>query len=272
MLKVKNFKGEKMKDLNKYYDFIKDEETRSSVKKIVDKVLYVNKNFTAAVSDFTNPYVAKLSIPLIENYNIGFELFPSFENSERKVFILYPDYLDSVDSNEFITGLRVYNCSKFKNLSHKDYLGALMSLGIERNKTGDIYVYDDYADIVVHNDISDYIMYNLDKIGHNKVEIEKIKADDVNFKEQEHVVLNITCSSMRLDGIVKHVTAKSREKASDMVKTGSVKVNFCVENNVSSEVKEGDMISISRYGRFKISCISGVTKRGKNKVEVKHYI
>ncbi len=261
-----------MKDFDKYYGFIKDEETRNSVRKIADKSLYVNKNFISAVTEFTNPYVAELSLPIIKNYDIKYGLFPSFEYSERKVFILYPDYLESVDENEFITGLRVYNRSKFKKLDHKDYLGSLMSLGIDRNKTGDIYVYEDYADIVLHSDISDYIMYNLEKIGHNKTEVEKIKVNDVSFKEQEHVVLNITSASMRIDSIVKHITNKSRETASDMVKTGSVKVNWQVEEKSSTEIKENDMLSISRYGRFKISGLSGLTKSGKYRVEIKHYI
>jgi RNA-binding protein YlmH len=261
-----------MKDFDKYYDFIKDDETKNSVRKIADKSLYVNKNFVSAATEFTNPYVAELSLPIIKNYDIKFELFPSFEHSERKVFILYPDYIESIDEDEFITGLRVYNRSKFKTLNHKDYLGALMSLGIDRNKTGDIYVYEDYADIVLHNDISDYIMYNLDKIGHNKIEAEKIKVDDVNFKEQEHVVLNITSSSMRIDNIVKHITGKSRETSSDMVRAGNVKVNWQIEERVAAEIKEKDMISISKYGRFKISGLPGLTKNGKYKIEIKHYV
>ncbi len=261
-----------MKNFDKYYDFIQDEETKSSVRKIADKSLYVQKNYIAAVTDFTNPYVAELCLPIIKNYNIKFKLFPSFEHGERKVFILYPDYFDNLNEDEFITGLRIYNMSKFKKLNHKDYLGSLMSLGIDRNKTGDIYVYDDYADIVLHNDISDYIIYNFDKIGHNKIEAEKIKIEEVNFKEQEHVILNITSSSMRVDNIVKHIINTSRETASNMVKSGNVKVNWQVEERISQELKENDMISISKYGRFKISKNSGLTKSGKNKIEIKHYV
>ena len=261
-----------MKDFDKYYDFIRDDETKNSVRKIADKILYVNKNYTPAVTEFTNPYVAELCLPIIKNYDVKFEIFPSFEHGERKVFVLYPDYLETIDKDEFITGLRVNNRSKFKVLNHKDYLGALMSLGIDRNKTGDIFVYEDYADIVIHSDISDYIMYNLDKIGHNKIEVERIKVDNVNFKEQEHVILNITCSSMRIDNIAKHIINKSREIASDMVKAGNVKVNWQVQEKISSEIKENDMISISRYGRYKISKLSGLTKSGKYKVEIKHYV
>lgn len=261
-----------MKDYDKYYDFIKDEEAKNTVRKIADKAAYVHKNYISSATEFINPYVAELCLPLIKNYDIKFELFPSYEHGERKVFILYPDYLESVDVDEFIVGLRIYNRSKFKKLNHKDYLGSIMSLGIDRNKTGDIYVFDDCADIVVHNDISDYIMYNLDKIGHNKIEIEKIKVDDVNYKEQEHIILNITSSSMRLDNIVKHITNKSREAASEMIKSGNIKINWQVEERVTMEIKEQDMISVSRYGRFKVSKLSGLTKSGKYKVEIKHYV
>lgn len=261
-----------MKDFDKYFDFIKDEETKSSVRKIADKVSYTNKNYTPAVTEFTNPYIAELCMPIIKNYDIKYKLFPSFEHGERKVFILYPDFLEAVDENEYITGLRIHNGSKFKILSHKDYLGSLMSLGIDRNKTGDIYVYDEYADIVMHRDISDYIMYNLEKIGHNKINIEKIKINDVHYKEQEHTVINITSSSMRIDNIVKHITKKSRETASEMVKAGNVKVNWQVQEKVSEETRENDMISISKYGRYKICKLSGLTKSGKYKVEIKHYV
>lgn len=261
-----------MKDFEKYYDFIKDEDIKKSVRKIADKAFYVNKNYVSAVTEFTNPYVAELCIPIIKDYDIRFELFPSFKHGERKVFVLYPDYLEEIDKDEFITGIRVYNKSKFKKLNHKDYLGAIMSLGIDRNKTGDIYVYDDYADLVVHKDISDYIIYNLNLIGHNKIEIEKINVDKVAFKEQEHIILNITSSSLRIDNIVKHLSNKSREVSSGMIKSGNIKVNYKVENRVSAEIKDGDMISISKIGRFKISKLAGYTKSGKNRIEIKQYV
>ena len=261
-----------MKDLERYYDFIKDDETRNTAKKIADKALYVNKNYMTAVTEFINPYIAEICIPVIKNYDIKFEIFPSYENCERKVFILYPEYSEPLDENDFITGIRIYNKSKFKKLNHKDYLGALMSLGIDRNKTGDIYVYDDYGDIIVHMDIADYIIYNLDKIGHNKIEAERIQLNQVNFKEQEHEIVNIISSSMRIDNIVKHLTNSSREKAALIIKSGNVKNNFTPEDRVSAELKEGDLLSISKAGRFKIAKINGTTKSGKLKVQVKHYV
>lgn len=261
-----------MKNLEKYYEFIRDEETRNTVKKIADKATYVSKNFIPATTEFINPYVAELSLPIINNLDIKFEIFPSYQYSERKVLILLPEYFEIQGCNEFIVGLRIKNKSKFKILSHKDYLGSIMSLGIDRNKTGDIYVYDDYADIIIHSDISDYIFYNLEIIGKNKIEIDKINIEDVHYKEQEHILININSSSMRLDNIVKHLINKSRETASDVIKSGNVKINWQITDKISNIVEEGDMISISKYGRFKVSKWMGVSKSGKNKVEIKQYI
>lgn len=261
-----------MKDLEKYFDFIGDDESKNTVKKIADKALYVHKNYTTATTEFINPYVMELCIPLIKDYNIKYEIFPSYEHCERKVFILYPEYCETLDADEFIVGIRIRNKSKFKKLNHKDYLGGLMSLGIDRNRTGDIYVYEDYGDIVVHRDIADFIIYNLDKIGHNKIETEKIKLTQVDFKEQEHQILNIISSSMRIDNIVKHLTKLSREKAAIMVKSGSVKNNYVPEDKVSTELKEGDLLSISKKGRFRIYKVDGTTKSGKLKIQIKHYV
>ncbi|MDD4089082.1 MAG: YlmH/Sll1252 family protein [Tissierellia bacterium] len=260
-----------MKSQEKYFDFIKDDETRNTVKKIQDKASYVNKNHITAITEFIEPYVVKTSIPVIKGYDIEFEIFPSYENCERKVFILYPQYSE-IDENEFISGIRIINKSKFKKLRHRDYLGALMSLGIERSKLGDIYVYDEHGDIIVHTDIADYIIYNLDKIGHNKIEAEKINLSQIGFKEQEHEILNIISSSMRIDNIVKHLTNSSREKASVIIRSGNVKLNHIVEEKASTELKEGDILSISKAGRFKIYEINGTTKSGKKKVQIKHYI
>lgn len=103
-----------MKDLEKYFDFIKDDETRNAVKKIQDKASYVNKNHITAITEFINPYLVKISIPVIKSYNIECEIFPSYENCERKVFILYPQY-SKIDASEYISGIRIANKSKFKN-------------------------------------------------------------------------------------------------------------------------------------------------------------
>ena len=260
-----------MKDFNKYFDFIVDEETKLSVKKIADKANLVAKNCTSISTDFYNQMIIDYSIPIINSCDINYKLFPNYEHSERKSLILYPSFIEDIDQSEFITALRISNKSKFKDLDHNNYLGSIMSLGIDRSKIGDIYVHDEFADIICHADICDVILYGLEKVGSNKVEIKEIAINDVAFKEPDHVLLTISATSMRLDNIVKAIINKSRDISSDLIKSGDVKVNFIVEDRASSLLKKGDLLSIRKYGRFLIYNENGSTKSGKIKLEIKHY-
>lgn len=260
-----------MKDFTKYYDFITDEETRLSVRKVADKALLVSKNCSPLSTDFVNQNVIDYSIPIINNFDINYKLFPNYEHSERKSLILYPSFEDNVDESEFITALRINNRSKFKELDHSNYLGSLMSLGIERNKIGDIYVHDNYADVICHADLADTIIYNLEQIGRNKIEIEKIDIGNVSFKEPDFVLLTINVSSMRLDNVVKALINKSRDIGTDLIKAGDVKVNFVPEEKASLLLEKGDLISVRRYGRFLIYNENGNTKSGKIRLEIKYY-
>lgn len=261
-----------MKDFSKYYDFITDDDTKIEVRKIADKANYVSNNYTSIVTEFVNPYVLELTIPILNNYDINYELFPSYEFSERKSLVLFPQYLDDIDIGEFIIGLRINNKSKFKKLDHKDYLGSLMSLGIERDKIGDIYVFDDYADIIIHKDICDYITINLDKVGNNKVHVESIGLNDITYKEPDNIILTVNPSSLRLDNVVKSIINKPRDISYSLINSGDIKVNFIITQKNTYLVKEGDLISISKYGRYKVNRILGNTKSGKVKLEIKQYI
>ena len=260
-----------MKDFNKYYDFIADDETKLLVKKIADKANLVSKNFISLSTEFVNQNVIDYSIPIINSCEVNYKLFPNYEHSERKSLILYPSFMDVIEENEYIKALRINNKSKFRELDHNNYLGSIMSLGIDRSKIGDIYVHDNYADIICQADISDVILYGLEKVGNNKVEIDEISIKDVDFKEPDNVILTISATSMRLDNIVKAIINKSRDISADLIKSGDVKVNYVVEDKASSLLKKGDLLSIRRFGRFLIYNECGNTKSGKIKLEVKHY-
>ncbi len=260
-----------MKDFNKYYDFIADDETKLLVKKIADKANLVSKNCISLSTDFVNQNVIGYSIPIINSCDVNYKLFPNYEHSERKSLILYPNFTDTIDEKDYIRALRINNKSKFKELDHNNYLGSIMSLGIERSKIGDIYVHNNYADIICQADICDVILYGLEKVGNNKVEIEEININDIDYKEPDYVLLTINTTSMRLDNIVKSLINKSRDISTDIIKSGDVKVNFEVEDKVSSLLKKGDLLSIRRYGRFFIYNECGNTKSGKIKLEIKHY-
>lgn len=260
-----------MKNINKYIEHINDQQAKITVKKLIDKINYVKKNYSDVVTDFMNPYEVSICLPLLENNTIQYIAYPKYEESERKVFVIFPDFYNEIKIDDYICGIRIENKSKYKSLIHKDYLGVIMSQGIERNKVGDIYVHEGYADVVIQNEITEYLLYNINKIGRNKIEIKKIKTNEINYKEQDYILLNITVSSLRLDNIVKALTKKSRDYSVNKIKVGDIQVNWKEITKTSYNINVADMISIRHYGRYKVDQIIGITKSGRHKIRIKYY-
>lgn len=163
--------------------------------------------------------------------------------------------------------------SGFSKLEHRDYMGALLSLGIERSVIGDIVVVSENEAIVfILEKIAPFIVSELKKIGHDGVSCEKTNVSPNFSVQRKYENMTLFVSSLRLDGVVKALTGKSREEAALMVKEGLVNVTYRETDNVSLPVKEDDVISVRGYGKFVIGKTSGTTKSDRLRVECKKYI
>lgn len=159
---------------------------------------------------------------------------------------------------------------KSDKLSHRDFLGALMNLGIERSSVGDIIVNEGCAVCFVKQEISDYIRSQISKIGRVGVKIvseSECKITAANDIES----LSFIVSSMRLDVIVAAITGLSREKTAALVLSGKIFVNYTENKNVSYILKEDDILTIRGNGKFIIKEQAGVTKKGRLKLNIEHY-
>ncbi len=171
-----------------------------------------------------------------------------------------------------ISSLRIKG-SGFKCLSHRDFMGGILSLGIERSVVGDIAVVSEAEAVVfVHDRIREYILDNLTKIGRDGVRTELIppNTEQTISRSMEEIVINI--SSPRLDVVVKAITGKSREVSAETVRAGFVELSYRTVENVSEEVKTGDVISVRGYGKYITGDIIGQTKSGRLKMILKKYV
>ena len=174
---------------------------------------------------------------------------------ERCRAFFLPSYIDEIDMTEYIKALRI--SFSFKTLSHRDFLGAILNLGIKRECVGDIYV--------------DYIKINLTKVGSVGVVIEEVALKDVKLPELSFEEIKFTVQSLRLDSIASGIFRVSREKMSSIIKTGIVTLNYLVCDNVSKNIEINDIISIRGYGKAIISEIGGQSKSGKTFIIAKKY-
>ncbi len=175
--------------------------------------------------------------------------------AQRKVVAFSPFELEP-DFN--IAILESSYDSRTKHLSHKDVLGALMHLGIERNQLGDLYVDDSRIVIFTTQTMKEYIIDSCHLIGRCKVSFRPV--DSVDIQTQGFEVIQVHTSSLRLDAIVSALAHCSRKNALDMIHHGYVKLNDVVlEEN--QQVCNNDFVSIRKTGRFQFVEIQSVTKK-----------
>lgn len=251
-------------------EHIKDKDQCLVLRRAIDRLERVVENHSIEYTDFLDPYQRKLCHSFLNRFKeVSYFEEGGLENSERKSIVMYQSYMNKNDIEIPISALRISGNFKFKELGHRDYLGALMNLGIKREKTGDILIHKNYGDIIILKELTDYIKYNLEMINKEPVSITEIDISELVDVEEEYIERNIIVSSFRLDVFVSAICNISREKGLFLIKGEYVKVNWQTIGIASKEVYEGDMISIRGYGRIKINKILGKTKKGRNNVSIK---
>ncbi|MED9968763.1 MAG: YlmH/Sll1252 family protein [Ruminococcus sp.] len=195
----------------------------------------------------------------------NYSFFGGSEACERKVLGLFYD-----EQTDFPVDAILFSFRKTDKLTHRDFLGSLMSLGIERETIGDILFEDGKAVVFVKSEIKDYIMSQISKVG--KVGVTLSDADGGSlphgrgFEEKEYTV-----SSMRIDNIVSAVSGLSREKSKNLILSGSVSVNHLPCQKTSRNTAAGDKLTIRGKGKFEISGVLGETKKHRIRISIIHY-
>lgn len=261
-------KEELVKKVNKIED-------RLFVSKVIDKAIRGQRKNELTYSDFIDPYQKKLIERVFSGIKeLNYIFFGGIVGAERTVVVFCPDYIspdDFLDNQDVLKVLSVEYISK-SCLSHRDFLGALVSLGIKREKIGDILVEEGLCKILVFNEIAEYIKYNLKRIGNTNVKVEiedlsNLDAPDKNLKE-----INATVASLRIDCIASLGYGISRSKVVELIKGQKLNLNWQPTSDVAKQVKEGDVISIRGKGRISVEKINGLTKKGRTGVKLNKYI
>jgi len=157
------------------------------------------------------------------------------------------------------------------DLGHRDFLGSLMNLGIERDTLGDLFVKDNRAVLFCERRMADYIIENLYKIRHTQVKVQEI-FDIESLSVSEKKEMSVSVASERIDGVISHVFNLSRSDSAEMFATGKVFLNGRLMENESRKLVPGDVVSARGYGKFEFCELSGISRKGKQYVKVKLYI
>ena len=257
----------------------KDKDDKILLAQILDKVEMVEKKNKIEYTDFLDLAQIELVQKFINKIKLqNYMIYGGFDQAERKMFVIYPDKFNSVVVEKSLSNIvqiiRIELPDDLKGkYTHRDYLGAVIKLGIERKKIGDIIVDQNGADIIVDKDIVKFLLDNLGSLTRfSKSTISVQNIEDLRTVEIKKEELEIIVSSMRLDNVISDLARCSRNKALDIINTERVFINFECETKKTKQVKTGDMITIRGKGRFFVKEIIGQTRSGRTVIKIEKFV
>lgn len=268
-----NRKGKNMDKVNELSKEQKSEE-KILIAKAMDKYKFVEARNRFQNTDFLNLAEQMTLDKIIEMRRIdNYIYWGGYEDAERKMLVFLPDDFEVDLKNVYDQCMCILRIDlpkeQYGEYEHKTYLGALMKLGLKREKIGDIIVRHDGADIIITREIEKFLKMNIsDLTRFHKANIEIVPIDELKYVEPKKEIVKINVSSMRLDCLVAELARCSRNKAMEYIEQERVFVNFKEEIVGARQVQEGSYITIRGKGRFKILKIVGNTRKGRISVEI----
>ena len=248
-------------------------EEKQFLARLEDSLTRVEERYQEEVTDFLEPRMQLVADEFLRSRKYTRYLFcGGFDDAERKRLVLYPEY---TEGDCTLAGIRLYRFRgrlDFVSVNHRDFLGALMSLGLRREKFGDLLVTESGFDLFVEDEIADYILQNDLRVKHVPLVAEECTLEQFEPPEQKTKEIHIMVASMRLDTLLANGLGLSRSKAMEFIQSGRVKVNHSEVKANDAILREGDLISCRGKGRLRVGAFSGETRKGKLRVCMIKYI
>ena len=157
-------------------------------------------------------------------------------------------------------------------LTHRDYLGSLLGLGIDRSVTGDILVREDGADIIIVPEISGFLLAEYNQAGRIHFSTEVVPLTELTVPESRKEIIRDTVPSVRLDSIVSSAFRLSRAKAAEAIRGGIVSVDHIECLKPDMRVEEGSVIVLRGKGKTVLRSIGNESKKGRLWIVLEKYI
>ena len=223
-----------------------------------------------AVSKFLTPAEAHSVAEHFRHKRTGLSFDGAIDGAERvRAVFVNPDWGECA-RDELFTALKI-SYRQQDALSHRDILGALMALGIERDVVGDIVCGEGAATLVCLPELGGYITENLTKAGRVGVTVSAIGLDKLPVKQEELTIKTDSVASLRLDAVLCAAFGLPRTKAAELISSGRVNLDYQVCQQSAKELSAGALLSVRGFGRAKLMEIGGASRKGRIFVRIGIY-
>lgn len=210
-------------------------------------------------------------------------LFGGYEGAERRRMFFLPLYLTDLEPSDRADCLReVYQAclipleirgSGYRELTHRDFLGALLHLGVERDRIGDICVLSPYRAVLFCDRVmAEFFEENLARVANDAVRLSVITLPENFDGGRQFAPVSDTVASPRADAVVAALANLSREKAQALFREERVEIDYEVEARVDRTVDEGAVVVIRGCGKFIIRSLSDKTRKGRYRLLADRYV
>lgn len=248
-----------------------NQEDRILLAKLWDKINGGIRRNIPANTGFLSPREQELARYLFGEPE-GLVAFGGFDGAQRRMLCYFPDYLEPDFSQDApMVCLRAEYYEK-EDLSHRDFLGALMGFGISRECVGDICVSKGSCDFFVTYEVAPSLLQCLTEVGRVKVKLFQIPLSEAKIPEPEIKEVRDTLASMRLDGVISAGFRIGRNLACSYISSGKAAINGLPCEKADKQVSEGAEISVRGLGKIKLYSVNGQTKKGRISVVIHRYV
>lgn len=248
-------------------------EDRVLLAKVWDKINTGMQRCIPASTCFLSPRELEM-IRFLFGGQDGLYAFGGYTGAERQMLIYLPEYLDEsalTGENSPIVCLRAEFYEE-DSPSHRDFLGALMGIGIGRETVGDICLGQGVCDFLVAAQIAPYILQNLTAAGRTKLRLSPIPLTEIRVPEPEVKEIRDTLASLRLDSVISAGFRIGRSLAAQYICAGKAAIDGLPCDKPDKPVPEGAKISLRGSGKIRLAAVNGQTKKGRISVVIHRYV
>ncbi|MDR2183059.1 MAG: hypothetical protein LBE55_02685 [Clostridiales bacterium] len=243
-----------------------------SFAKVLGQVYLCLESGAPAFTDFLDPerrQYAQSRLIGLEKFGIAMTEEGGYPEAERKMLGFAPEDMDFPQYP--IARILAEFDAKHASPAHSDFLGAILGLGLSRNVIGDIVMLPASAVIMAEAHIEGFLLSGLRKVGKTAVSTSHLPRDAHIFGIDNRKTDRLICASLRLDNVLAAAFRLSRGDAAALVKSGKAFINWHEAASASKVVRQGDMLTLRKYGRVQISNLAGKSRKDHFLIDIIRY-
>ena len=263
------------------------------IARLEDKIDQAADKYMLTAGDFLDMHQRKIAEDYCKSRKlpVRYIFYGGYADAERCMPVFLPDYIElpaggpedaaggggaagaamqiPEEIAELLSVVRVAAPKGGRVLTHRDYLGSLLALGLDREVTGDILVRGPDvktgggADIIVEAGVAEFIELNYGRAGHTNLTVEILPIGALDTGLVNIVEKRDTVASLRLDNIVSSAFAVSRSKAAEAIRRGIVSVNSVECLKVDRIIEEGDRVTLRGKGKIALAEVGGRSRKDR---------